>query len=181
MPDPTVEQLPIDGGLTVAAVRGHHPRRPPGPLDDPVDGRRELRRVGRITQLDVVVQHDPVVVVHELRLVTELHRLTQPALGDRPGLRVVQADHPGRTVRHDPADPLPGLLDDPFGGLDQPFQVVDRPDQPSPAPTGGRVNHPGRGQLGRLGAGPVHRAAGVDQHLPRVRDRRLGPGRPAPR
>ena len=57
--NPEVEQLLIDGGLAVAAVRGHHPRRPSGPLDDPVDGRGELRRVRGVAQLDVVVQHDP--------------------------------------------------------------------------------------------------------------------------
>jgi hypothetical protein len=43
-----------------------------------------------------VVQHDPVGIVEDLRFVAELDRLAQPALDDRAGIRVVQADQPGR-------------------------------------------------------------------------------------
>ena len=41
-----------------------------------------------------VVEHDPVVVVDDLRLVTELDRRAERALGNGPGVAVVQA-HPG--------------------------------------------------------------------------------------
>src|SRR5690242_21576866 len=42
--DVAVGQLLIDGRLAVAAVGGHGPRHPAGPLDDPVDRRRPLDR-----------------------------------------------------------------------------------------------------------------------------------------
>ena len=121
-----------------------------------------------------MIQDDPVVVVDNLSLVTELDRLTQPALGDRPGLRVVQADHPGGTVRGDPGQAEPGLPDDPFGRSDQRLQVVDRPDQASTASPRRGIRCTGSRPRGRLGPGPTGRAAGVDQQLARVLDRGLG-------
>ncbi len=46
-----------------------------GALDDPFDRRGELRRVGRVALLQVVVEHDAVLVVDDLSLVAELDRL----------------------------------------------------------------------------------------------------------
>jgi hypothetical protein len=57
------------------------------------------RGVGWVAGLDVVVQHDPVVVVADLGLVIELDWFIEPAFGDRAGVRVVQTDPAGRAVR----------------------------------------------------------------------------------
>jgi hypothetical protein len=51
-----------------------------------------LRCVGRVAPLDGVVDDHPVVTFDQLRFVAELDRLTQPALADRAGVGVVQAD-----------------------------------------------------------------------------------------
>jgi hypothetical protein len=60
-----------------------------------------------------VVEHDAVVVVHDLAydlgLVAELDRFAEPILGDRAGVGIVQADPPGRAVGRRPGQPLPGL------------------------------------------------------------------------
>jgi hypothetical protein len=72
----------------------------------------KLRAVGRVTAFDGVVEHDAVLVVDHLGLVAELDRLAQPALGDRAGVTVVQADLPGCPVRGDAAQPLVGLCGD---------------------------------------------------------------------
>jgi hypothetical protein len=65
-------------------------------VDDPPDRGRQQRRIRRVTDPDLVVQHDPVGIVEDLRLVAELDRLAQPPLDDRAGVGVVQADQPGR-------------------------------------------------------------------------------------
>src|SRR6266542_3903669 len=55
--DETAEGWPVfDGaaGLAVAAVGGHHPGWSAGAAGDAGDGRRELRRVGRVALLDGV-------------------------------------------------------------------------------------------------------------------------------
>lgn len=85
----------IDPLLPVAAVCGDGPRRSAGPLLDSLDRGLQLGSVGGVAGLDGVVQDDAVVVVGDLGLVTELDRLPEPALGDRPGVGVVQADPPG--------------------------------------------------------------------------------------
>jgi hypothetical protein len=54
----------------------------------------QQRRVGWVADHDGVVEHDPVGVVDDLGLVAELDRPAQPALADRPGVGVVQADQP---------------------------------------------------------------------------------------
>ena len=132
-------QVVLDRGLAVAAVGGHGARAPPGAPDDPTDGRGELGRVGRVAAFDGVVEHDPVVVVDDLALVAELDRPTEPALGDRAGVTIVQADPPGCTVRDGPGQPLPGLGGDPSGRVQQVGQVVDRTAQPAPPPPRDRV------------------------------------------
>ena len=55
-----------------------------------------MRCVGRVALLEVVVKHDTIVVVDDLRLIAELHRLTELTLGDRSGVGVVQAVPAGR-------------------------------------------------------------------------------------
>jgi hypothetical protein len=97
--------------------------------------------------MQLVIHDDAVVVVDNLALVTELDGFPQPALGDRPGIAVVQADHPGRAIGSPPGDPLPGLLGDLGGGFQQVRQVVDGAGQPTtPAPRGG-IPHACLGQL----------------------------------
>ena len=81
----------------------------PVAFDDAFDGGVQPGRVGRVAGLDVVVEHDPVVVVDDLGFVAELDRLPEPAFRDRAGVRVVQADPPGRTVGDGAGQPLPGL------------------------------------------------------------------------
>src|SRR5216683_5351696 len=120
-------QVLFDGFLAVVAVSGDGPGLGAGPLDDPCHGRGELRAVGRVALLDGVVEDDPVVVVGDLGLVPELDGLAETALGDGPGILVMQADPPGRPGRHVPGQPLPGLRGDRHGHLQQPGQVIDRP------------------------------------------------------
>jgi len=103
VPDTEVVQGAVDALLAVATVGGGGPWLAPGARDDPFDGRGELRRVGRVALLQVVVQHDAVLVVDDLSLVAELDRLTELALGDRAGVRVVQADPAGRPAGVVPA------------------------------------------------------------------------------
>ena len=137
VPDAKVVQGVLDALLAVATVGGGGPWLAAGALDDPLDRRGELRRVRRVALLQVVIEHDAVLVVHDLGLVAELDRLTELAFGDRPGVRVVQADPAGRTRRGGSGHPLPGLGRDPTGHLQQLGQVVDRPAQPATPPTGG--------------------------------------------
>ena len=92
----------FDRSLAVAAIGGHRPWCPAGAVGDPLDRRRELRGVGRVADLDVVIEDDTVVVVDELRLVAELDRLAEAALADRAGVGVVQADQPGGRCRASP-------------------------------------------------------------------------------
>src|SRR5688572_30426782 len=107
-------------------VRG---RRPVRRMTRPTAG--ELGRVGRVTAFDGVIEHDPVVVVDDLALVTELDRPTEAALGDRAGVTIVQAHPPGRTVRDGSGQSLSGLGGDPSGRVEQVGQVVDRTAKPA--------------------------------------------------
>jgi Group II intron, maturase-specific domain len=92
-------QVVLDAGLAVAAVGGDRPRWLAGAGGNPGDRRCQLGCIRRGADLDGVVQDDAVGVVHHLGLVAELHRLAQPALTDRPGVGIVQADQPTRPVR----------------------------------------------------------------------------------
>jgi hypothetical protein len=109
---PEVVEVILDAFLAVATVGGDGTGRAPGAADDPFDGRGQLRRVGRVALLNSVVEHDPVLVVEDLGFGAELHRLTEAALGDRAGVRVVQAHPPARPIRGDPGDALAGLRGD---------------------------------------------------------------------
>ena len=53
--------------------------------------------------------------------VAELDRPPEPTLGDRAGVRVVQADPAGGAVWSGPGQPLAGLFGDPAGGGEQPL------------------------------------------------------------
>ena len=75
------------------------------------------RSIGRVAGLDGVVEHDAIVVVDDLGLVTELGRLAETALGDRAGVRVVQTDPPGGPVRGDTGQSMPGLRGDLASGV----------------------------------------------------------------
>jgi hypothetical protein len=66
--DAEVGQVIVDAGFAVAAVGSHRPRGPLGPFLHPFHGRFQPGRVGRIAGLDVVVEHDVVVVVADLCL-----------------------------------------------------------------------------------------------------------------
>jgi hypothetical protein len=94
-----VVQGVVDLLFPVAAVGGDGAGCAAGTPGDPLHGGRELRRVGGVALLDGVVQDHAVVVVGQLGLVPELDRPAEPALGDRAGVGVVQADPPGRPVR----------------------------------------------------------------------------------
>jgi hypothetical protein len=61
----------------------------------------------------------------------------------------MQADQPGRAVRHLPGQPGPGLRHDRPGPLDRDGQLIQRPPQPAPHPAA---------------QSPGHRPASVTQH-----------------
>ena len=111
-----------------------------------------MRRIGRVTLLDGVIQDDPV-VVDDLGLVPELHRPAQPPLGDRASIAIVQADPPGRAVRGVALHPLPGLRDDLPRRGQQFLQVVDRADEPAPAPPRRRIALTPSGRRRRISSG----------------------------
>ncbi|GJO36506.1 hypothetical protein DAVIS_01127 [Mycobacterium marinum] len=81
-------QVVVDGGVAVAAVGGHRRRGTPGPVGAAGDRRRQLRRVGLITDLPAVVESDSVGVVDDLGLVAEFHRLAEPALNGGKACRI---------------------------------------------------------------------------------------------
>ena len=72
--------------------------------------------------------------ISALGLVAELGRLAEPALGDRPGVTIMQAHPPGRPFWHRARQPLPSLHRDLAGRVQQFGQVIDRPAQPTPPP-----------------------------------------------
>jgi hypothetical protein len=86
----------VDRRFAVAAVGGHGAGDAAGAGDHPGDGGGELWRVWRVALVEGVVDDQPVDGVDDLGLVTELDRSSEPALGDRPGVAVVQADPPAR-------------------------------------------------------------------------------------
>ena len=59
--------------------------------------------------MHIMVEDDAVLVVDELGFVAELHRFAEAAFRDRPGVRVVQADPPGRAIWCLSGQPLPRL------------------------------------------------------------------------
>jgi len=75
--DAEVGQRLLDAGLAVAAVGGHRLGGAAEQPRDPADRRRQQRGVCRVALVHVVIQHDPVHVVHDLRLVAELDRLAE--------------------------------------------------------------------------------------------------------
>src|ERR1700730_16119799 len=131
--DTQVGEVVFDGGFAVPAVSGHRPGRATGPGSDPLDRRGQLWCVGGVSDMQLVIHDDAVVVVDNLALVAEFDGFTQPALGDRAGIAVVQADHPGRAIGSPPGDPLPGLLGDLGGGFQQGRQVIDGAGPPTPS------------------------------------------------
>ena len=165
VPDAEVVECVVDALLAVATIGGGGPWLVAGALDDPVDRWRELRRARRVALLQAVIEDDAVLVVHDLGLVAELDRLTELALGDRPGVRVVQADPAGRSGRGGPGHPLPGLGRDPTGHVEQFGQVVDRPAQPASPPTRGCVLGSCCGQCLGLGLSAAQGPPGVRQEL----------------
>jgi hypothetical protein len=110
--DTKIVQVIVDAGLAVAAVGGHRSRLPSGAADDAFDSGFQPRSIDRVARLHVVVEDDAVIVVDQLSLVAELDRFPEPALSDWPGVGIVQADLPRRTVWDLAGEPLPGLLDD---------------------------------------------------------------------
>ena len=89
--------------LTVAAVGGDRAWWTSGAAGDPFDRRRQLWCVRRISDLNVVVEDDPVGVVGELGFIAELHRLAKSTFADRARVGIVQADQPARRLGHHPA------------------------------------------------------------------------------
>jgi hypothetical protein len=95
-----------------------------------------VRPVGGSAIFHGVVQDDAVVIVGDLGLVAELDGPVDAAFADRPRVGVVQADQPGRAVRHLPSQPGPGLRHDRGGALDGDRQIVQRPPQSAVRPAG---------------------------------------------
>jgi hypothetical protein len=60
-----------------------------------------------------------------LGLVAELDRFVDAALGDRPGIRVVQADQPGGRGGHVTGEAAVGLRDDAASAFDQDGRLAD--------------------------------------------------------
>jgi len=148
-----------------ATVGGGRPWLAAGALDDPLDRRRELRCVGRVALLQVVVEDDAVLVVNDLRLVAELDRLAELALGDRAGVRVVQADPAGRPRRGRAGHPLPGLGRHPADHVEQLRQGVHSPAQAPSPPTRGGVLPSCSGQCFGLGPSASQGPPGVAEQL----------------
>ena len=67
MPDAEVTQGVVDALLAVATIGSGGPWFAASALDDPLDRRSELRRVRRVALLQVVIEHDAILVVHDLR------------------------------------------------------------------------------------------------------------------
>jgi len=130
--DPEVVQVVLDAGLAVAAVSGDRARPPPRAGDHPRHGGGQLRRIRRIALVEGVVQDHSIDVVDDLGLVAELDRATQPLLGDRSGVGIVQAHPPGGAVGSDPGEALPGLCGDLARNCQQLGEVIDRTLQPAP-------------------------------------------------
>jgi hypothetical protein len=126
-----VAEVVLDGLLAVAAVGGDRAGWAPGACANPIHSWCQLGCVGRVAAFDVVVHDHTVVAFDELGLVAELDRLTEPSLGDGPGIGIVQADPPGRSVRCLPREPLSGLRGDLPGGGGQVLEVVDGAGQAS--------------------------------------------------
>ena len=79
-----------------------------------------------------MVEDHAVFVVNELGFVAELDGLAEPALGDRPRIRVVQRHDAGRTVRRRARDPLAALSCDLGGAFGEMFEPVDERGVPYP-------------------------------------------------
>src|SRR5690606_13110301 len=124
-------QVSLDAGFAVAAIGGHGARDFAGALLDPADRGGQLRRVGRVAFLDGVVQDDAVVVVDNLALVAELDRPVDTALGDRSGVRVVQADQAGSRLGLTAGQPETGLGHHPGGPVQDRVEFVESTAQPA--------------------------------------------------
>jgi hypothetical protein len=101
-----LKQVTFDRGLAVAAVGGDRTGRTSSAGGDALDRRGQLRGIGRVADLDGVVEDDPVGVVDDLGFVAELDRLAQAAFADRAGIDIVQADQPGADSGITPANRL---------------------------------------------------------------------------
>jgi hypothetical protein len=110
-------EVAVNRGFAVAAVRGDRPWGSPEAVDDAGDGGREHGRIGRVADVQVVVQHDAVDVVEDLCLVAELDGTTETPLGDRARVGVVQRHDPGRPIGGVTGDPAAGLGGDPLDQL----------------------------------------------------------------
>src|SRR5690349_6052687 len=88
-------QVVLNAGVAVTAVGSDGAWRPIRAVADWLDGRGQAGRVGRVAERHVVVEHDAVLVVRDLRLVAELDWFAEPALTDRPRVWVVQTHSPG--------------------------------------------------------------------------------------
>lgn len=72
-----------------------------------------------------MVEHDAVGVVDHLALEAELDRTPEPALGDGPGLGVVEGHHPTGAIGDFAREPGAGLGDDCFEDADAALELGD--------------------------------------------------------
>src|SRR5262249_56060094 len=84
-------ELLVNAGLAVAAIGGDLFGSAAESLVDTFDRRGELLGVGRVAGLDLVVEDQPILVVHDLGLGPELDRLAEAALLGPPCVRLVPA------------------------------------------------------------------------------------------
>ncbi len=85
--DAELAKIVLDSCLAVAAVCGHRAGRRADTRFDAVDRWRQLGSVGRVPDLDVVIEDDTVLVVHDLGFVAELDRDAEAPLCGSGGRR----------------------------------------------------------------------------------------------
>ena len=119
-----VAERVADGNLAIAAVCCHRFRNIVNQLADALNGGDEHGSVRWIADEDGVVEHDAVLVVHDLGFVTELDRLAESTLADRAGVGVMQRDKACGSLRDASGQALASLVHDAGHPLDGHLEVV---------------------------------------------------------
>ncbi len=91
-------EIGLDGWVPVAAIGGHQRWRHAQVGAEAFDGRAEQLCVGRVPDVYRVSEDDPVGVVDDLGLVTELDGLAEASFADRSSVGLMQRDEPGGAV-----------------------------------------------------------------------------------
>src|ERR1700728_1816228 len=91
-------ELVFDCGFSIATVGRHRLGHAPSTLGGASDRGCEHRGVGRIADLDVVVEDHPVLVVEHLGLVAKLNGFAEAALSNRTSIGIVERDETGGAI-----------------------------------------------------------------------------------